>query len=70
VVVVAEAVIRISRRPDNKRVQARFSKVVFVEGKAPAATLDRGVIQVTFAPDQGLAGRPSSERIVAVAAAY
>lgn len=65
--VTAQAVVRITRRNDGGRVLARFSKVRLVEGKRPAAAIQDGVLRVTVSPGDGLAGRPSSDRIVAVA---
>ena len=67
--VMAEAVVRIARRPDGARLLARISKVVFVESRRAAASIDQGVVRIALAPEDGLAGRPSSERIVAVLAA-
>jgi hypothetical protein len=65
-VVTAEAVVRIMRRPDSRTLLARFSKVKLVEGKKPAAALEQGVIRITVNPALGLAGRPSSDRIITV----
>lgn len=64
--VAAEAVVRMSRKPDSKRLLAKFGKVTLVEGKKPNAAVQRSVMRITVAPADGLAGRPSSERIVAV----
>jgi hypothetical protein len=66
--VAAEAVTRIARRPDAKTLLARIGKVRLVEGRKASATLQQGVIEITVAPADGLAGRPSSDRIMAVAA--
>ena len=67
--VVSEAVVRISRRADASRLLAKLNQVSLVEGRKPACQLSRGTLQVTVAPAQGLAGRPSSERIVRLVAA-
>jgi hypothetical protein len=61
--VVSEAVIHMSRRADAQALLGRLRQVRLVEGRRAAAQLDRGALQVTVAPAQGLAGRPSSERI-------
>jgi hypothetical protein len=58
-----------ARRTDGRRLLSRFHKVKLVEGRRASAQVSRGVLQVTVAPPQGLAGRPSSERIMAAAAA-
>jgi hypothetical protein len=56
-----------SRRPDGRAVLARFKQVRLAEGRRAGVMLTRGALQVTVAPGLGLAGRPSSERILAVA---
>ncbi|MET0274645.1 MAG: DUF4908 domain-containing protein [Phenylobacterium sp.] len=66
--VTSEAVVRMTQRPDGRRMLARFSKVRLAEGRRASAQIAQGVLHVTVAPPQGMAGRPSSERIVAVAA--
>ncbi|HSV04356.1 MAG TPA: DUF4908 domain-containing protein [Phenylobacterium sp.] len=64
--VVSEAVVRISRRADASRMLAKLREVKLVEGRKPTASLSHGALQVTVAPAMGLAGRPSSKRIVMV----
>lgn len=66
--IVAEAVTRMSHRSDGRTLVSKIGKVVLVEGKKPAAALDRGVLRITVVPAEGLGGRPSSDRIIAVAA--
>lgn len=66
--VTSEAVVRMTRRPDGRRLLSRIQKVRLAEGGRPSAQIAQGVLHVTVAPPQGMAGRPSSERIVAVAA--
>ncbi|MFN3521838.1 MAG: DUF4908 domain-containing protein [Phenylobacterium sp.] len=65
--VTAEAVVHMSRRPDGRAVLSRITKVELVEGKKPSADIARGVMRVTVVPAQGLAGRPSSKRIISAA---
>ena len=65
--VASEAVVRMSRRPDASRLLAKFNTIRFAEGRKPTAQVSRGTLQITVTPAQGVAGRPSSERIVAVA---
>ena len=68
--VAAEAVVRISQRKDRKTLLGRFAKVLFLPGARSAASVSRGTINITVEPAAGLAGRPSSTRIVeAVASA-
>jgi hypothetical protein len=65
--VASEAVVRISRRPDGNRVLSKFSTIRFTEGRKVGAEVSKGTLQITVAPAQGVAGRPSSERLVSVA---
>ncbi|WP_340647052.1 DUF4908 domain-containing protein, partial [Phenylobacterium sp.] len=65
--VTSEAVIRLSKRPGGQDLLARFSKVKLVEGHRPGAAVHQGVMRITITPDDGLAGRPSSDRIMAAA---
>lgn len=67
--VAAEAVVRIAKRPDAKSILGRIAKIQLVEGRKAAASLQQGVVQITVSPNEGLAGRPSSERIMAAAGA-
>lgn len=65
--VTSEAMIRLGREPRTRPLLARILKVRLAEGRRPTAALDRGVLMITVAPQQGMAGRPSSERIVKLA---
>jgi hypothetical protein len=65
--VVSEAVVRLARRPEGRAVVARLRQVQLTEGRRPSVKLSNGSLQVTVAPAQGVAGRPSSQRIVLVA---
>ena len=67
--VAAEAVVRIARRPDAKSILGRIGKIQLVEGRKASASLQQGVVQITVSPNDGLAGRPSSERIMAATGA-
>jgi hypothetical protein len=62
--VAAEAVVHITRRKDAKPMLGRFSRVLFRPGPQGAATVRQGVVSIVINPSQGLAGRPSSARIV------
>lgn len=65
--VASEAVIRMARGGDHETL-ARVRRVQLIEGKKAGARLGKGgSLQITVAPGEGLAGRPSSERIVAAA---
>ena len=63
--ITAEAFERIARKGDRS-ILAGIARVVLAEGYKPGATLRNGTLIVTYAPAQGMAGRPSSKRIVKV----
>ena len=65
--VTAEAVVRMSRRPDGRSVLAKMRKVKLVEGRKPSAVMHGDEMHITVAPADGLAGRPSSNRIMQAA---
>jgi hypothetical protein len=68
--VASEAVVRMTRRPDSRVLLARVKQVRLAEGRRANVQLSKaGALQITVAPAQGLAGRPSSDRIVAAAVA-
>jgi hypothetical protein len=62
--VAAEAVVRITRRKDAKSLMGRFARVLFAPGPRCGAQVRKGVMSITVNPSQGLAGRPSSARIL------
>jgi hypothetical protein len=63
--VTSEAMVRMSKRSQSRRFLDRILLVRLVEGTKAAAELNGdGVLQVTVAPPQGQAGRPSSDRIL------
>lgn len=63
--VVAEAFERMARKGDRSLI-AKVFRVLLAEGRKPAAALKDGALTITYSPDQGLAGRPSSKRIIKV----
>ena len=65
--VTSEAVIRLARRPGGLALIGRFTKVRLVEGHKPGAAVQQGVMRITITPAAGLAGRPSSDKIMAAA---
>ena len=65
--VTAEAVVRISRRPDGRSLLSRVKKVKLVEGRRPSAILYGDEMRITVTPADGLYGRPSSDRIMQAA---
>jgi hypothetical protein len=66
-IVTSEAFERVSQKP--KAAQGQLMRIVtvrFVTGHSPSASLHGPTMQITVAPDLGVAGRPSSERVAAV----
>lgn len=66
-VVASVAIIRLSQRKDGRSLLSQFNRVRFQEGRRAQATLKNGVLNIVVAPGQGLAGRPSSDRIIKIA---
>ncbi len=62
--VAAEGIARFSRQRGSGEVLGRLKRVRFGLGRRPEARVAGDSLEITIAPGQGLAGRPSSERIV------
>jgi len=62
--VAADAVVQMSRRPDNRDLLAKLGRVRLIEGRRVEVRQRGPDLQITIVIDDGLAGRPSSERIV------
>ena len=67
--VASQALVELASAPGGKAMLARVDDVVIGQGLRPSVTLFHGVLTITIAPPQGLAGRPSSRRIEHVVAA-
>lgn len=66
--VTSVALARMTEKKDGRRLLAGIEKVMLVEGKKPSAKMNaEGELLITVAPQQGVAGRPSSHRIVMAA---
>lgn len=63
--VTAEAFEKMARNGDRNLLN-RVARVLLAEGHKPGASLKGGDLTVTYAPDKGLSGRPSSKRIIKV----
>ncbi|HYC69524.1 DUF4908 domain-containing protein [Brevundimonas sp.] len=63
-VVTTEAVIRVARSPTARQYVAELRRISIVEGSRAGVTYSRGVLTVTVDPDEGMAGRPSSARVI------
>ena len=62
----ADAIGRVSSRNGGHAAVMRLGKVHFVQGADAQAALVGRMVQITIAPELGVAGRPSSQRIAAV----
>jgi len=62
--VAMEAMVALSARPGGRAMLARVGKVSFASGPEPAVSVYAGVVAITIVPSRGIAGRPSSERIL------
>lgn len=66
--VASLAIVRASDRPEAQGFLAKLKRVFLIEGRKMGAQFDQqGTLKITVVPEQGLAGRPSSDRLVAVA---
>lgn len=63
-VICAEAFVRLAARSDGRALMGQVGKIGFIEGQRPAVSLVNGVMMITVAPNLGMAGRPSSDRII------
>jgi len=67
--VTSDAVVRLAKRPDGRKLLDKIMRVRLIEGRKSSVQLIDGVLLVIVAPPEGFAGRPSSDRILQVAAA-
>lgn len=66
-ILTSQAFMRVGAKGKaGKTLVARFAKVEFDAGKGAAASAKGQVVRITVCPDQGIAGRPSSQRIASV----
>jgi hypothetical protein len=61
------AILRMAQGAEGRAALARFNRVHFQAGKTAEAEMKDGVLSIIVAPQAGLAGRPSSERILRAA---
>ncbi len=66
-ILTSQAFLKVGARGKAGKVLiARFAKVEFNAGRGAAASARGQVVKITVCPDQGIAGRPSSQRIASV----
>ena len=63
-VVTTEAVIRVARSPTARQYVNDLRSISIVEGSRAGVTYERGRLVVTVDPGEGMAGRPSSARVI------
>ena len=63
-IVATEAVIRIARSPTARQYISDLRSITIVEGPRAGVTYAGGRLVVTVDPSQGMAGRPSSARVI------
>ena len=63
-IVSTDTVIRIARSPSARPFLDRLRVITVVEGNRSAVTYQRGELRVVVDPSRGVAGRPSSARII------
>lgn len=59
-----DAVLRIARSPSGRPALNQLRRIVIVEGQAASVNYSRGELRIVVAPSQGVAGRPSSARVI------
>ncbi len=65
-ILTADAIVRVSAHgAAGHAACSRVAKVYFVQGSDAAAQMVGRIVRITIAPDLGVAGRPSSQRIAA-----
>ena len=63
-IVATDTIIRIARSPTAEPYISRLRVISIVEGSRSAVTYQRGELRIVVDPSRGVAGRPSSARII------
>ncbi|MDP3803792.1 DUF4908 domain-containing protein [Brevundimonas sp.] len=63
-IVTTDAVIRIARSPTARQHLGQLRSITIIEGQRTSVTFARGQLTVVVNPDEGMAGRPSSARVI------
>ena len=64
--IVSLAFLRLAAREGGRASLAKVGKVQFMEGRKASAAFAAGVLRIVVAPVEGLAGRPSSDKLMRV----
>ncbi len=59
-----DAVLRIARSPTSRTSLNQLRRIVILDGARASVTYARGELRIVVAPNQGVAGRPSSARVI------
>jgi Domain of unknown function (DUF4908) len=62
--ITTTAVAALAAKPSGRVLLSRLTRVNFAQGARPAVNVQNGVMTITVTPAQGVAGRPSSKRIL------
>jgi hypothetical protein len=63
-IISTDAVMRIARSPSARSSLNRLQRITIIEGDRAAVTYTGDELRIVVAPNQGLAGRPSSARVI------
>jgi hypothetical protein len=63
-IISTDAVMRIARSPSARPSLSRLRRITIIEGDRAAVTYLSSELRIVVAPSQGLAGRPSSARVI------
>lgn len=63
-IVTTDAVIRIARSPTARQHLSQLRSITIIEGRRTSVTFAHGQLTVVVNPDEGMAGRPSSARVI------
>ena len=63
-IVTTDAVLRIARSPTARSSLDRLRRITILEGSRASVSYARGELRIVVAPSQGVAGRPSSARVI------
>jgi hypothetical protein len=59
-----DAVLRIARSPTGRASLSQLRRIVIAQGSSASASYSRGELRIVVAPVRGVAGRPSSARVI------
>lgn len=59
-----DAVLRIARSPTGRSSLSQLRRIVIAQGASASVNYSRGELRIVVAPTQGVAGRPSSARVI------